>query len=194
MRKFRRAINYLRLDRVFCNQSWDLHFENHALHALSSSHSDHCPLLLCKQEGPRRPTPFRFENIWTKLPNFMDVVSEAWNKPTTHTEPFHRLGHKLFMTGRALKRWSKTIVSDARLKLHMAQEVILRPDEAQDNRDLTTAESDLRKRLKHRIMGWAVLEKARRKQCARINHLREGDANTKFFHLRANARRRKNFI
>ncbi|KAF8766007.1 hypothetical protein HU200_007942 [Digitaria exilis] len=59
----RRYPTLVRLDRVFCNQSWGLHFENHALHALSSSHSDHCPLLLYKQEGPRRPTPFRFENI-----------------------------------------------------------------------------------------------------------------------------------
>lgn len=76
----------------------------------------------------------------------------------------------------------------------MAQEVILRLEEAQDNRELTTAESQLRSKLTKRLLGWAVIEKARRKQCARINYLKEGDANTRFFHLRANARRRKNFI
>ena len=40
----------------------------------------------------------------------------------------------------------------------------------------------------------AVLERARKKQSARIANLKEGDANTKFFHRRVNARRRKNHI
>jgi hypothetical protein len=76
----------------------------------------------------------------------------------------------------------------------MAQEVILRFDEAQDFRALTDAEFNLRAKLKKRIMGWLVVEKARKKQCATITHIQEGDANTRFFHLRANGRRRKNCI
>lgn len=36
----------VRLDRVFCNEAWDIHFESHVLHALSTSLSDHCPMLL----------------------------------------------------------------------------------------------------------------------------------------------------
>lgn len=95
-----------RLDKVFCNAGWDLSFADHTLHALSSTHSDHCPLLLCKPAGPRRPTPFRFENFWTRIPGFMNVVQEAWSKPTSHTEPFHQLGHKLHQTSLALRGWS----------------------------------------------------------------------------------------
>jgi hypothetical protein len=76
----------------------------------------------------------------------------------------------------------------------MAQEIILRLDEAQDFRGLSSAEASLRSELKKRILGWLVIEKARKKQCARISYVKEGDANTCFFHLRANGRRRKNFI
>jgi hypothetical protein len=76
----------------------------------------------------------------------------------------------------------------------MAQEVIIRLDEAQDSRSLSTAEFNLWSKLKKRILGWLVIEKARKKQSARISHIKEGDANTRFFHLRANGRRRKNFI
>lgn len=144
--------------------------------------------------GPRRSTPFRFENFWIGLPRFQEVVQNTWNTPTQHTEPFHRLGHKLFMTSRALRRWSSSLISDARMKLLMAQQVILRLDEAMDMRDLSPAEEWLRSRLKKRIMGWAIIEKARRKQCSRVLYLKEGDANTRFFHLKANGRRRKNFI
>jgi hypothetical protein len=78
---------------------------------LSSTHSDHCPLLLSNHSGPRRLTPFKFENFWTKLPRFQDIVNQTWNAPTLHTEPFHRLGHKLFITAIALRRWSRSLLA-----------------------------------------------------------------------------------
>jgi hypothetical protein len=80
------------------------------------------------------------------------------------------------------------------MKLLMAQEVILHLDEARDSRRLSPAEHNLRLKLKKRILGWLVVEKARKKQTAHISYIKEGDANTRFFHLRANGRRRKNFI
>jgi hypothetical protein len=45
----------------------------------------------------------------------------------------------------------------------MAQEVILRLDEAQDFRQLSAAEFNLRSKLKKRLSGWLVIEKARKK-------------------------------
>ena len=44
------------------------------------------------------------------------------------------------------------------------------------------------------MIGLAVLERARKRQSSRISNLKDGDANTRFFHLRINHRRRKNFI
>lgn len=48
--------------------------------------------------------------------------------------------------------------------------------------------------LKRRLLGFAVIERARKKQAARITNIKEGDANTKFFHRKINARKRKNHI
>jgi hypothetical protein len=76
----------------------------------------------------------------------------------------------------------------------MALEVILRLDEAQDFRTLSPEENAIRKRLKKRVTSLAVMERARKKQCASMANLKEGDANTKYFHMKINARRRKNFI
>jgi hypothetical protein len=112
----------------------------------------------------------------------------------SHTEPFHRLGDKLFSTAVVLRKWSRSLISEARKKLHMAQDVILRLDEAQDTRQLSTAEFNLRSKIKKHITRWLIVKKTRKKQCVRISNIREGDANTRFFHLRANDRRRKNFI
>lgn len=79
----------------------------------------------------------------------------------------------------ALRKWSSTIISDARLKFLMAQEVILCLDVAQELRELSNAELSLRGKLKKRLLGWAIVERARKKQCSRITNIKEGDANTK---------------
>jgi hypothetical protein len=75
--------------------------------------------------------------------------------------------------------------------MHAALLVILHLDLAQEARILNAQERDLRAKLKRKVIALAVIERARRKQSARIANIREGDANTKFFHLRVNARRRK---
>lgn len=54
----------------FCNSDWDISYDGHILHALSSSLSDHCPLLLSHELGPKRPRSFRFENFWITMPGF----------------------------------------------------------------------------------------------------------------------------
>lgn len=53
---------------------------------------------------------------------------------------------------------------------------------------------ELRRRLKLRSTGLAVIEKSRMRQRSRLTYIRCGDANTKFFHLKANARSWKNYI
>ena len=76
----------------------------------------------------------------------------------------------------------------------MALDVILPPDKVQQNRVLTPEELELRKKLKHRVLGLSVLERACKQQASRIMNIKLGDANTKYFHLKVNSRRRKNFI
>jgi hypothetical protein len=78
--------------------------------------------------------------------------------------------------------------------LHVALLVILHFDKAQENRALSCNEIHLRASLKTKAIALSVVERARKKQCARIANIKKGDANTKFFHMRVNARRRKNHV
>jgi exonuclease III len=182
------------LDRIFCNVAWEALFSACGVHALSSSHSDHCPLLLSSLGSPPRKARFRFENFWPRHEGFASTVAEAWVKPVRSLNPFARLRIKLARTARALRFWSRGLFGDARSQLHLVNELILRLDVAQEDRVLSPLEFHLRKALKVRVLGLAAVERARRRQASRVTWLREGDASTRFFHMKMNARRRKNFI
>lgn len=76
----------------------------------------------------------------------------------------------------------------------VANEVIFRLDLAQEERALSEEERHLRGLLKAKLLGIAAVDKARWRQKSRITEIKEGDASTRFFHLRASGRRRKNHI
>jgi hypothetical protein len=97
-------------------------------------------------------------------------------------------------TGKRLSSWSRGLFSNTKVLFHAALLLILHFDIAQESRCLSLEEHELRSCLKRRVVSLALVERARKKQCARITNIKEGDANTKFFHLRVNARRRKNHI
>lgn len=155
---------------------------------------DHCPLFLAQPQQPAQKAHFRFEHFWLKVPGFLDIVREAWAKLVRDTSPLMILHNRLRNTAWALKTWSKKLFSTVRMELHMVQELILCLDVAQDSRTLSEAEVQFRKALKARVLGLAAIERSRRRQSSRITWLRQGDADTRFFHIKANARRRKKFI
>lgn len=76
----------------------------------------------------------------------------------------------------------------------IANEVIFQLDLAQEDRQLTEAERKLRSLLKAKLLGFAAIDRARWRQKSRLTTIKEGDANTRFFPLRANGRCRKNHI
>ena len=95
---------------------------------------------------------------------------------------------------RALKSWSDKKIGSVRMQLALVREAIVRLDVAQESRSLSLQESQLRKSLKVRVLGLASLLRTIARQHSRMMFLAGGDANTKFFHLMACHRKRRNFI
>ena len=68
------------------------------------------------------------------------------------------------------------------MQLHIVNEAILHLDIAQESRALSKPELELLRDLKHQVLGWAVIERSRRRQSSRLTQIKEEDACTKFFY------------
>jgi hypothetical protein len=181
-----------RIDRAFCTLDWEELYANPILQALSSSHPDHCPLLLLPLVAPAITPRFRFESHWVHMLGFFECVTEAWTRDVPiNQNAFGVLHIKLSRTAKALKIWSKSLIPHVKLALAICREVINQLEKAQEDRNLTSAEISLIRHLKKRILGLAVIQKSRARQRSRLTWMRYGDANTRYFHLMANAKRRR---
>ena len=150
--------------------------------------SDHTPLLLHGALDHFNNNFFRFENFWTKMEGFHEVVQTEWGKPLNTMLPIKRLHIKMARLAKGLKKWRKEKIGNTRLQLAITKEVLLQLEMAQELRPLSDQENELRKRLKARSTGLAVIEKSRMRQRSRLTYIRSGDTNTKLFHMKANTR------
>jgi hypothetical protein len=93
-----------------------------------------------------------------------------------------------------LTSWSARTVGSVRQRLALSREVILRLDKARENRMLSLDESWLHKTLKATYLGLASLERTIARQRTRLTSLKDGDANSAYFHQHSSFRRQKNRI
>ena len=181
----------VRLDRAFCCLGWEEFFPDSALQSTASVVSDHCPLVLGMKvctSGKRR---FHFESFWPKVSGFLDAVLQNWEAPLASTCAVERLFLKLQRLSRDLQKWGQRKIGHVKLQLEMAKEVLHRLEIARDSRALTDSEEWLRRKLKFHCLGLASLERTIARLRPRILYLKEGDANTSFFHQQARFRKKK---
>jgi hypothetical protein len=94
--------------------------------------------------------------------------AEAWSTNTGHAEPYQNLFHKLKGAAKGHTKWSRGLFSRTNVLLHVALLVILQFDIAQESRSLSPDELELCANLKRRVISLAIVERARKKQRARI--------------------------
>jgi hypothetical protein len=85
-------------------------------------------------------------------------------------------------------------VGAIRLQLAAARTIIYEFDMAQESRQLTAEELQLRSEMKQSVFGLSSLCRTMARQHARTRQLRDGDGCTRYFHLQACHRRRKNYL
>lgn len=178
-----------RLDRALCDDRWRVQFPEATLRHLHHFHSDHTPILL--QTSGASPSgigrrPFRFQAAWLDHKDFAQLVQDSWVGGNVITQ-------KLGSLAQALQRWNKTVfgnVFQRKRRLLRRLEGIQRAMAQLVTPGLLKLEEKLRDELNETLRQEELVWMLK----SRVQWLRDGDRNTKYFHTATLVRRRRNKI
>ncbi|KAL9663716.1 hypothetical protein QQ045_019107 [Rhodiola kirilowii] len=173
-----------RLDRAVGDELWVDRYPKMTIQHLTSHHSDHSPLFL-NLDGVInvQEKPFKFESMWMRDASITDTINRNWN-------PNGRISEKLSHLSQHLQIWNKKSFGNVGNQLRRLKEELIEVRQGM----CTRASSEKEKSITNDIDEWLIREESMWAQRSRVNWLSEGDNNTKFFHLKANVRRRINTI
>lgn len=178
-----------KLDRGLANDSWRLRFEEAAVRVLPKVSSDHCPILISTNGFapiPRVLKPFRFQAAWLSQESFEEFILSNWSQEAPLVPFLKEFAKKLNL-------WSKEKfynIFRKKSELWARLEGIQRTLAAGGPRYLLKLEKTLKKEmevvLKQEETLWF--------QKSRMEALKDGDCNTRYFHLSTVIRRKQNRI
>ena len=167
-----------RLDRGLSTIEWGQFFDKAKCEHVDTFGSDHSMLLI--DNWPRiekRKSRFFFDKRWLKRSEVNQIVEQAWNQ-SVEGNSMYRITRQVANCRVSLLKWKNNFTGNSLLKInHLKQQL----KEVQDSKAVGSKDkiAELKSQLKvaysEEEQYWA--------QKARIDWLREGDKNTKFFML-----------
>ncbi|KAL9687653.1 hypothetical protein QQ045_032060 [Rhodiola kirilowii] len=178
-----------RLDRAVGNNLWIQQHPNSQVHHISSHASDHSIILLDSAgcTHGRRNRLFRFEAMWLDHEEFSGKMDEFWNQMEGLQVCW---SERLQRCKGMIKQWNSSSFGDVKTKIKCIKQKleVIKSSERSDE----AVEEEAR--LSNELDQWLLREEILWMQRSRVTWLNSGDKNTKFFHARANQRRKKNWL
>ena len=178
-----------RLDRALLNDKWQFFWPNTAVVIGACVGSDHCPVVVKEniQMQKRGKRMFRFEAFWAKDLECKEIVKQVWER-NRFGNPVQRWNEKIEVCRNKLSRWSKEKFNRNESILKEKVEVlgILQCDWGKYEEEIKVLSKEVDSLRRQEESYWL--------QRSRVQWLREGDANTKFFHQYTIHRRRRNKV
>ncbi|KAL8498535.1 hypothetical protein ACS0TY_021749 [Phlomoides rotata] len=181
-----------RLDHFFLNKEWIACYPTARLKGLPRSISDHCPLILEDGLIDWGPKPFRFSNAWLLHPSFKDSLISMWQNLNIGGRGSFIVKEKFKSLKIGLREWSKNTFGNLDQRIESNKQELLNLDLLDDTFGLEMDEIDRRRNLMRDIFWDCSLRQNILCQKAKIQWIKQGDANTHYFHKCINARRKAN--
>ncbi|KAM7253248.1 hypothetical protein ACFE04_025866 [Oxalis oulophora] len=177
---------FLKLDRVIANRQWRSLFSSAIVSVLTSSISDHNPLLL-DTEYPddmlRSSRRFRYENFWSSKLKSSQLIQNWWSNGLPWNANIRNAQD-------SLQRWSAAEFGNLKREMSKKQRELTKlldgPDPRGNHLAIKRVEKELNELLDCEMKLW--------QQRSKIQWGFEGDRNTSFFHASATQRKRNNWI
>ncbi|KAL9673458.1 hypothetical protein QQ045_029716 [Rhodiola kirilowii] len=161
-----------RLDRALADEAWMRKFPRALVSHLHLHASDH-QLILLDTDSSCKDYSKMMDDFWSKYGDTRD----GW-------------AGKLSLCKEMLKSWSRLAFGDMRRKIHSIKQDL----EAVKSCPRTAEMVEKERSLSEELDRWLVREETFWMQRSRVMWLNHGDKNTKFFHAKANQRRKFNRI
>lgn len=187
---------YEKLDRVLVNTEWEEKNPLVTIQALSRDLSDHTPLLLDTGRGSNRCSQplFRFELGWLLREDFRRVLTNCWTKEIRGATNIERWQNKIRRLRQFLRGWAKNISGAYRKEKMRLMTKADDLDKLAETRLLTSHELELKNSVKQALAQLLREEEIKWYQRAKTKKIVEGDRNTKYYHMIANGKHRKDKI
>jgi hypothetical protein len=182
-----------RLDRVVANRDWCNLYQGVEVEVGVTIRSDHLPLFvssksrLSRQKHSRK---FRYEAAWEVHDKCRELVANSWeHSPINSADPWLFLGGKMEECRRVLTRWQNEELDRPQRHFAKQSKRLAQLYDAENDRDVERAvgiEKDLKIYMEQEEIKW--------RQRAKMDWLKNGDRNSKFFHACASQRQKINKI
>ena len=183
-----------RIDRMFVTDDWLQHLPSSTLYGLPKNFSDHRPLHMLVDSTNWGPKPFRLMNCWWLNSDFGKMVQSYWNTASGTSSGKRSMSAALKLLKDRCKKWSKDVVGNTSSKitaLEIEADVL---DSQRESRDLSANELSRSNTISASLRTLYRMQESAWHQKSRIQWCKLGDRNTRFFHLSATTRQKKNQI
>ncbi|GKV03082.1 hypothetical protein SLEP1_g15450 [Rubroshorea leprosula] len=183
-----------RLDRFLMTEEWLMNWSETRQWGLRRSLSDHCPVLLRDFNINWGPKPFKCFNSWINKPGFHELVIDTWRTAEVQGWKGYCVKEKIKSVKKRLKEWSVNDRTKLDQSIAESKGKIEALDLKGEQGTLSRQEVSDRKLEFCRLWSNLKVREGQWRQKARKQWMREGDANSKFYHKCISSRQRRKEI
>jgi len=178
-----------RIDRIMVDKAWLDCFPLSKAYCQARGFSDHFPVILTSVQEDWGPIPFRTLDCWLEEPSFLNTFKKEWVKLSDLP-----LEKRLKLIKKPLKDWNRKSFGHIEQNIGKFQKEIDKLESVAQDRELQEEEWSRLEALRTQLGLWTTRNERYWRQMSRCKWIKEGDRNTKYFHLAATMRRQRNQI